>query len=533
MNLGTKKTFMWFVVAVITLLLVVQLIFSYRNSTIIEENLAIRRQAQQVKVNTLDIVRTLHQLDIGLRGYALIPNDRLAGPFDSAHIRIKKVFTILERELSAQHFNMALLQELQDSVNSYFAITDIMFKNLKENKREEFLRLLEADYGYDTWLHYNKFSIEVTKFEDAIIAQASQNYQAALKKNYLALLLLIALVVPTLIFTAIRTIREYKTSERLTESEAEKNKILANQNEMLEKQVALRTEEIATQNEEILANLEFISERNQQLEEAKKIIEEKNRIIETRNQSLGQEVEKKSGSLRESNRELIKNINQLEQFSYTVSHNLRSPVARLIGLSNILHHAKNPEETKDIMGKITDSAHELDLVMKDLVRTIEIKKEINNSTSVVPVDQLVNKVIAQFEEEIKTYGAQVRTNVQATTLQSIPAYIESMLFNLVSNSIKYRHPQKPLSININSRYEGEKFVLMIQDNGLGIDLDRHKHDLFSFYKRFHQHVEGRGLGLYLVKSQVELLGGTIDVTSVVDHGTTFTISLKHNLPEVA
>jgi K+-sensing histidine kinase KdpD len=533
MNLTAKKTFIWFVVAIISLLLVVQLVFSYRNSIIIEENLAIRRQAQQIKVKTLDIIRTTHELDIGLRGYALIPMQQLADPYDSAQIRIKSVFATLESELQAQDFDMRLLQAMQDSVNAYFRIADVMFEHLKKNKREEFLKLLEADYGYNTWLQYNKFSNEVNKFEDAIIDQASKNYETALKRNYLALLLLIALVVPTLIFTAIRTIREYKTSEQLRISEAERNKILASQNETLEKQVALRTEEIATQNEEILANLEFISERNQQLEEAKKVIEEKNRIIETRNQSLGQEVEKKSGSLRESNLELIKNINQLEQFSYTVSHNLRSPVARLIGLSNILQYAKNPEETKDIMGKITNSTHELDLVMKDLVRTIEIKKEINNSTSVVAVDQLVSKVVAQFEEEIKTYGAEVRTNVQATILQSIPAYIESMLFNLVSNSIKYRHPQKPLSININSRYEGEKFVLMIEDNGLGIDLDRHKRDLFSFYKRFHQHVEGRGLGLYLVKSQVELLGGTIDVSSVVDHGTTFTITLKHNLPTLA
>jgi signal transduction histidine kinase len=533
MNLGTKKTFMWFVVAVITLLLVVQLIFSYRNSAIIEENLAIRRQAQQVKVNTLDIIRTLHQLDIGLRGYALVPNERLADPFDSANIRIKKVFTILERELSAQRFNMTLLQELQDSVNSYFSIADIMFKNLKENKREEFLKLLEADYGYDTWLHYNKFSIEVTKFEDAIIAQANQNYQAALKRNYLALLLLIALVVPTLVFTAIRTIREYKTSKRLTESEAEKNKILASQNEMLEKQVALRTEEIATQNEEIFANLEFISQRNEQLEEAKKIIEEKNRIIESRNVNLGKQVEKQSGNLRESNRELVKNVNQLEQFSYTVSHNLRSPVARLIGLTNVLNYAKNPEETQDIINKITHSANDLDLVLKDLVRTIEIKKEINNSTASIVIDELVNKTIAHFDEEIKSLNGTIKSNLLARTLKSIPAYVESILFNLVSNAIKYRRPQKAPLINIATRYEGDKFILIVQDNGLGIDLDRYKRDLFTFYKRFHHHVEGRGLGLYLVKSQVDLLGGTIDVLSAVDQGTTFTISLKHNLQEVA
>jgi signal transduction histidine kinase len=533
MNLDAKRSFMWVVVGAITLLLIVQLIFSYRNSAIIEENIALRRQAQQVKVNTLDIIRTLHQLDIGIRGYALVPNQQLADPFDSAHIRIKLVFATLEKELKSQNFNMTILQEMQDSVNAYFKIADIMFQDLRTDKREEFLKLLAADYGYNTWMQYRKFSAEVTQFEDAIIEKANANYRAALRRNYLALLLLIALVVPTLVFTAIRTLRVYKISEQLRQSEAEKNRILSTQKETLEREVTIRTEEIATQNEEILANLEFISQRNEQLEDAKKTIEEKNRIIETRNKSLGLEVEKQTGNLRESNRELVKNINQLEQFSYTVSHNLRSPVARLIGLTNILQYITNPDETKDVMSKIAMSAHDLDLVLKDLVRTIEIKREIHNSTATILIDDLVNKTLSQFEEDIKALGVQVKVNVQATTVQSIPAYLESILFNLVSNSIKYRHGVRPLIIRIATRYEADKFILIVQDNGLGIDLDRVKRDLFAFYKRFHHHVEGRGLGLYLVKSQVDLLGGTIDVASVVDQGTTFTITLKHNMAGVA
>jgi K+-sensing histidine kinase KdpD len=348
----------------------------------------------------------------------------------------------------------------------------------------------------------------------------------------MALVFLIVLVVPTLIFTALSTVRAYGTWERLRQSEADKNRILLNQNVTLERLVSERTEEIATQNEEIRANLESISQRNEQLEEAKKIIEEKNRIIETRNKSLGLEVEKQTGNLRESNKELVKNINQLEQFSYTVSHNLRSPVARLIGLTNILQYITNPGETKDVMSKITASAHELDLVLKDLVRTIEIKKEINNSISTILVDEVVNKTISQFDEEIKTLGINLKIDLKARALHSIPAYLESILFNLVSNAIKYRNPVTPLVIQINTYYKAENFVLTVQDNGLGIDLDRNKREMFAFYKRFHHHVEGRGLGLYLVKSQVDLLGGTIDVSSIVGQGTTFTITLRHNMAGV-
>lgn len=533
MNLDAKRSFMWVVVGAITLLLIVQLIFSYRNSAIIEDNIALSRQAEKVKVNTLDIIRTLHQLDIGIRGYALVPNPQLAGPFDSAHIRIKSVFRVLEHELNAQNFNMADFKLIHDSVDSYLRIADIMFEDLQQNKRDEFLKLLKADYGFNTWLQYKEFSVKVNKFEDAIINKANTNYRMAIKRNYLALLLLIALVVPTLIFTAIKTLRTYKISEQLRQSETEKSQILLTQKERLEREVAVRTEEIATQNEEILANLKFISQRNKLLQEAREIIEEKNRIIETRNRSLGIEVEKQTGNLRESNRELVKNINQLEQFSYTVSHNLRSPVARLIGLTNILQYITNPDETKDVMNKIAISAHDLDLVLKDLVRTIEIKKEIHNSTTSISVNELVEKTVSQFVEDIKALSAQVKLNLQANTVQSIPAYLESIMFNLVSNSIKYRHAIRPLVVRISTRYEADKFILIVQDNGLGIDLDRVKRDLFALYKRFHHHVEGRGLGLYLVKSQVDLLGGTIDVASVVDQGTTFTITLKHNMAGVA
>jgi signal transduction histidine kinase len=99
----------------------------------------------------------------------------------------------------------------------------------------------------------------------------------------------------------------------------------------------------------------------------------------------------------------------------------------------------------------------------------------------------------------------------------------------VSNAIKYRSLKREPKIEITTDYNKEWVDIRVMDNGMGLDLDRNKRDLFNFYKRFHFHVEGRGLGLFLVKSQIELLGGTIQVESEVDKGTTFTVRLKHNL----
>jgi signal transduction histidine kinase len=325
-------------------------------------------------------------------------------------------------------------------------------------------------------------------------------------------------------------VKAYGFSEQLRASEEEKNRILSDQNIMLDKLVKLRTQEIETQNEEIMSNIEFISQRNEQLEEAKKIIEQKNHIIETKNRSLGLEVEKQTQHLRESNRELIKNINQLEQFSYTVSHNLRAPVARLIGLTNIVKHANGQVESENILQKITQSSQDLDQVLRDLIMTIELKKEIQNSLSEISINKLINKTLTLFQDELTDHI--ITVTIKASVLNSVSAYLESILFNLVSNAIKYRDPNRNLKVEITTHYQHEFFVLTVKDNGVGLDVARNKRDLFAFYKRFHFHVEGRGLGLYLVKSQVELLGGSIEVTGEVDKGTTFTVKLKHNLVSV-
>jgi hypothetical protein len=102
--------------------------------------------------------------------------------------------------------------------------------------------------------------------------------------------------------------------------------------------------------------------------------------------------------------------------------------------------------------------------------------------------------------------------------------VYSILYNLISNAIKYRTPGRRPEITISTNVDS-KYMIRIQDNGLGIDLKNHGDDLFKLYKRFHYHTEGKGLGLYLVKLQAEALGGSVHVTSDVNRGTTFTIYL--------
>jgi signal transduction histidine kinase len=200
-----------------------------------------------------------------------------------------------------------------------------------------------------------------------------------------------------------------------------------------------------------------------------------------------------------------------------------------MGLTEIIKYARDNEESYDIQKKIYDASQELDKILRDLVLTIEIKKEINEALVEISLDQLINKTISMFQDEIKSNIIDVVVSSEVKKIKTIAAYMESILHNLVSNAIKYRNTNRPSRIEILSTYMDELVEIRVKDNGLGIDLDRNKRDLFNFYKRFHFHVEGRGLGLFLVKSQVELLGGTIKVESEVDRGTTFIVRLRHNL----
>ncbi|PZR30514.1 MAG: two-component sensor histidine kinase, partial [Azospira oryzae] len=103
--------------------------------------------------------------------------------------------------------------------------------------------------------------------------------------------------------------------------------------------------------------------------------------------------------------------------------------------------------------------------------------------------------------------------------------VNSILYNLISNAIRYRSIERTPVVKVSSHEDGEYYFIDVEDNGLGIDLNQNKDNLFKLYKRFHFHVEGKGLGLYLVKTQIESLGGQIEVTSKVNEGTTFKVVL--------
>ncbi|MEJ7558461.1 MAG: PAS domain S-box protein [Pedobacter sp.] len=225
-------------------------------------------------------------------------------------------------------------------------------------------------------------------------------------------------------------------------------------------------------------------------------------------------------------KELVISNTELEQFSYIISHNLRAPVANIMGLAMEMKEESHPTETKKMLNNaLTSSVNLLNNVILDLNTILTVKKEHSLKKEMVNLSDLIDDIKHSIDNLIKTEGVEIRTDfVEATELLTFKSYIYSIFFNLISNSIKYRQADKTPVIEVKSTKKDKHLVITFKDNGIGIDLAKRKNQIFGLYKRFHQHVDGKGMGLFMVKTQVETMKGKISVESTVNVGTEFTIT---------
>ncbi len=227
-------------------------------------------------------------------------------------------------------------------------------------------------------------------------------------------------------------------------------------------------------------------------------------------------------------KELERSNKELEQFAYIVSHNLRLPVANIMGLVEILKHDDlNEEQKNQFITAIFTSVNKLDEVVNDLNNVLQLRTENTEKREWVSLSELTEDIM----ESIQNLIIQERVNfsIDFSAINEffcIKTYLHSIFFNLISNSIKYRKPDRPPFITIKSWLTDDSMILSFQDNGSGIDLIKHKDSVFGLYKRFHSHVDGKGLGLFMVKTQVESLGGKIKINSTQNVGTEFIIEFE-------
>jgi PAS domain S-box-containing protein len=226
--------------------------------------------------------------------------------------------------------------------------------------------------------------------------------------------------------------------------------------------------------------------------------------------------------------ELVTRNKNLENFSYTISHNLRGPVATLLGLAELI---EDPDTAFDdklyLFREVNALVRRTDQTIRDINDILQIKNS-NKGYSNVNLEEVVKDIILSNNPVINHENIEMYWDLEITVLFTVKSFISSIITNLIANAIKYRNKNKNSRIDIRSYYLDKAIVIEVEDNGLGIDLVKHGDNLFKLYKRFHVNAaEGTGVGLYLVKLQVDELMGSIQVESEPNKGTKFIITFNN------
>lgn len=227
--------------------------------------------------------------------------------------------------------------------------------------------------------------------------------------------------------------------------------------------------------------------------------------------------------LQQSNRLLAAQNAHLEQLAHLASHNLRSPLANIQALAN-LYGMSSLSEREEHVKLIQESARRAMETLSELFERLRQTKRLEQEKRRVSFAVVAQRVLQILESEKRRTQAEITLDFAACPeLDYIPLYLESILLNLLSNALKFTVPNRPVQIRIKSWQENNRSWLEVADNGSGIDLARHGQQLFGLYQAFSDRDDSQGVGLYLVKTQIEASGGSISVESEPDVGTTFTI----------
>lgn len=169
----------------------------------------------------------------------------------------------------------------------------------------------------------------------------------------------------------------------------------------------------------------------------------------------------------------------------------------------------------------------LNETIEDLNKVVEIQGETSSSFVSISLEAAIQEVKSTLQFDIQSF-AEIKTQLNhQVALKGLQVYLDSIMFNLISNAVKYRHPDRKAQIEISDALDGKWYAIKVKDNGLGIDLDRHRERLFGMYNTFHENDNARGLGLYLMKHQIDIMNGKVEVESELGVGSTFTVYLPY------
>jgi PAS domain S-box-containing protein len=230
--------------------------------------------------------------------------------------------------------------------------------------------------------------------------------------------------------------------------------------------------------------------------------------------------------LHELTEELRRKVMQLEEFAQIVSHNLRSPVGNISTLLEFFEQSSDEKEKQEYFSLLKEASRDTFLTLTELNEVLRIKQEYYLKRQDLSFEKVLKHVEHQLGAQIIESGLEINTNFEVPNISYPEIYLESILLNFISNSIKYRHRQRKPTVFIRTYRKGNSVMMEVSDNGLGIDMDRYSHQLFRMRKTFHGHPEARGVGLFITKNQVESMGGEIAANGKINEGMTFIVNFS-------
>lgn len=256
----------------------------------------------------------------------------------------------------------------------------------------------------------------------------------------------------------------------------------------------------------------------------KKELEQANQFVLNINRELEERV-------KERTKELTKINNDLDNFIYTASHDLKAPINNIEGLMNLLQDRLTENKTKEedvapLMDMVQDSINRFKNTLRDLTEVAKIQNEEITDESKVSFEEMLDEVKLTIADLIQESDAEIREDFsEAPEISFSRKNLRSIIYNLVSNAIKYSSPDRKPEITITTTPADGYTILKVQDNGLGIKKEVQE-KVFGMFKRLHTHVEGTGIGMAIVKRIIDNSGGKIEIDSELGKGTTFTVYLN-------
>ncbi|WPR70652.1 PAS domain S-box protein [Flavobacterium sp. NG2] len=218
---------------------------------------------------------------------------------------------------------------------------------------------------------------------------------------------------------------------------------------------------------------------------------------------------------------------RLLNFSYIVSHNLRSHTSNISSLTDLINVSDSEEEVIELVQLLKNVSDALNETLENLNEVVNIQSNLGLVVEKIKLKDYIDNTIEVLADKIKEKAVKINLNIDdGIEIVYNPAYLESILYNLISNAIRYSDPNKQAEITISIVTEGNKKVLQIADNGIGIDLKRYGSKIFGMYKTFSNNPESKGIGLFITKNQIDAMGGKITIDSQPGVGTCFNIYIS-------